>query len=77
MNNTIKALEVMGIKLYYPLKTKKGIHFISSKTGRHYSIQPNGNIRGYSSKSSWLIGKGGIDIFLEKVYNRPKNYIGV
>jgi hypothetical protein len=76
MDNTIKALEIIGMKIYYPLKAKKGIHFIS-KSGRHYSIQPSGNIRGYSSRSSWVIGKGSFEGFLEKIYNKPKNYLGI
>jgi hypothetical protein len=76
MKNTIKALEILGMKLYRPLRTKKGIHFIS-KSGKRYSIQPNGNILGYSGHSSWVIGKGSLEDFLEKVYKSPKNYIGV
>ena len=69
----IEGLRILGIKR---VNSKHGIVFIS-KTGRKYSVQPSGNIRGYSSKSSWLIGRGGLYTFVQKVCNKPGHYLGV
>jgi hypothetical protein len=77
LNEVIKALDIVGMKMYFPNTKKKGLQFISKKTGRRYSVQYSGNILGYSGKSSWVIGKGGLEGFLTKVYNRPKSYLGV
>jgi hypothetical protein len=77
MTDTIKALEILGMYSYRIYPSGQGNHFISKKTGRHYSVQPSGNIRGYSHRSSWKIGTGGLEEFLKKVISQPKRYLGV
>jgi hypothetical protein len=72
---TLKALKILGM---LPQANRgKGIVFISKKTGRRYAVLESGRIMGFSQKSNWTLGKGGLSVFLEKVCARPKSYLGI
>jgi hypothetical protein len=69
----LKALQILGIKM---ISNNKKITLVSTTTKRKYSVSPKGAIYGHSEKSSWYLGKGGIEGFLNKVYNSPGHYLG-